>query len=67
MFGLQKNETCPTCCSRFRSIHGMIFNTDAQSHQCDDVWHRGESYDPNILQLTCEDRDFLADLKVLAE
>jgi len=53
-------DRCPSCGSADRKIHGLIWEDGHIFQRCDDdEWHTGVD-----LQLTHEDLEFLADLKV---
>ena len=57
--------TCPTCYSKYPDIHGVLFSPGcAAGRPCEDLWHRGKDYDPNKLNLTEQDRAWLARLYV---
>lgn len=59
-------EKCPTCLMRWPDIRGMIFSAggNGESHRCENPWHLGEDYDPDVLKLTDKDRELLASLKI---
>jgi len=56
---LDRPLVCPKCLSQHEDIHGVIYVEGCFAGQCEDPWHRGDLYDPNVLDLTAEDRDFL--------
>jgi hypothetical protein len=52
---------CPKCLSRYPDIRGMIFPVGScDGTQCEDGWHKGPDYDPNVLVLTEKDRVLLS-------
>ena len=60
-------EKCPFCLSKYTSIHGMIWHNDegvSISRTCDNAWHRGPDYRPDILILTENDREFLRSQRI---
>ena len=63
---MDRPDRCPRCLSKFADIKGVIYpNGNANDgFQCDDPWHLGVGYDPNILVLTEEDRAFLKEMLV---
>lgn len=49
--------SCPTCFSKYPEIHGILYPAGSyDGHKCEDAWHRGASYNPDVLVLTKEDR-----------
>ena len=51
---------CPKCMSRYPDIRGMIYPVGSYiGDQCQDAWHKGAGYDPNVLTLTDADRSLL--------
>jgi hypothetical protein len=59
---LERSPCCPTCLSKYEDVHGPCGATDPR--RCEDIWHRGSQYDPNKLDLSDEDMEFLKDLRV---
>lgn len=62
---MQHEEHCPSCLSNYHKIHGMIYPAGSYiGNPCDDEWHKGPDYRPEVLKLTEEDRALLQELKV---
>ena len=62
---MERSPCCPTCLSKYEDVHGMIYPCGATDpRRCEDIWHRGSQYDPNKLDLSDEDMEFLKDLRV---
>jgi len=61
---MDRPAICPRCASKYPDLRGVIYpNGNANDNfQCDDPWHRGVAYDPNILSLTAEDVTFLHEM-----
>lgn len=61
-------EKCPFCYSKFRDIRGMVYppNGDYHGTLCTHAWHLGPNYNPNVLKLTPEDRQFLKETFISA-
>jgi hypothetical protein len=59
-------EKCPKCLSKFSDIRGVIYPSGNanDNFQCDDVWHRGPGYSPDVLILTLADQEFLAEMNI---
>lgn len=54
---LERLKVCPTCISRFEDIHGIVYPAGSYSGTpCEDSWHRGPNYNPDVLVLTEADR-----------
>lgn len=54
-------DKCPQCYSKYRNIRGMVWPEGeyANSRPCEHPWHKGENYDPNVLDLTEDDKKML--------
>jgi len=53
-------KVCPTCLSKYADIRGMVYPAGgATGDRCEHEWHKGEGYDPSVLNLTDDDRAFL--------
>ena len=58
---MERLPICPGCLSKWPDIKGLVYSAGATvGTQCADEWHRGVGYDPNKLDLTDADREFLA-------
>jgi hypothetical protein len=56
---------CPKCLSKYPDIRGMLYPLGSYiGDQCEDDWHKGASYDPNVFILSDADRDLLTKAKV---
>jgi hypothetical protein len=64
---MERSPVCPKCLSKFLDIRGCIYHGKTASTICEDAWHRGADYNPDVLVLTAQDRDFLASVKVSLE
>ena len=55
-------DHCPTCHSNHPDIHGQVFKPGPVydgGQPCENVWHKGKNYNPDMLLLTIEDIDWL--------
>ena len=58
---MERPSLCPKCLSQHSDIKGLIYKDgNPVGTQCADDWHRGADYHPEVLDLTQEDRKFLA-------
>jgi hypothetical protein len=65
---MERSPICPKCLSKYLDIRGCIFHAGKTASEiCEDVWHRGAEYNPDVLVLTAKDREFLASLKISLE
>lgn len=62
---VDRPETCPFCASRYQNIRGLVYGPGAHiGTQCENEWHKGADYDPNVLTLSAYDEEFLSEQKV---
>jgi len=55
-----KPSLCPHCLSKHFSVRGIVYTVGSYiGNQCEDAWHKGAGYDPNVLTLTDADRSLL--------
>lgn len=60
-------KVCPHCLSKHADIHAMIYSPGAAVGQkCDHAWHKGPGYQPEVLNLTDDDRVFLKQYNIRA-
>ena len=51
---------CPSCLSKYQDIRGLLYAYgSAFGVQCEDGWHRGANYNPDVLVLSDTDRAML--------
>ena len=60
---------CPRCLSKFPDIRGVIYpdGNVNDGYRCMHDCHLGVGYDPNVLVLTVEDRDFLQIMSIAVD
>lgn len=65
---MDRPAICPRCNSHYHDIHGVVYavGSSGVGSKCDDDWHKGITYHPEVLDLTAEDRKLLSGMKIKA-